>query len=186
MSAIQTNGLPQIVYRKISNAYNKIEEYLLVSSLVFTVLLIFYQVIMRYGFNNSSFWSEEVARYVFMWQIWMGASIGFKDDKHIKIEFFTGALRGKVKVFFSLLCNLLMFAFCVFLVVKGYEYLKLTYMLKKVTPALRYSYVYVYASLPLSALAVGFRMAGLVCCDLKAMFSSAPQIEGGKFEGGKT
>ena len=165
------------LYGKIGNVYNKIEEYLLVSSLVFTVLLIFYQVVMRYVFNNSSFWSEELARYIFMWQIWLGASVGFKDDKHIKIEFFTNMLRGKVKVFFSLISNLLMFAFCVFLAVKGWEFLKLTYMLRMVTPALRFSYVYVYASMPLSALVVSLRMAGMAYCDLKTLFSS---VEGGK------
>ena len=168
----------QNVYRKIGNVYNKIEEYLLVSSLVFTVLLIFYQVIMRYGFNNSSFWSEELARYVFMWQIWMGASIGFKDDKHIRIELLTSHLHGKAKVFFSLLSNLLMFAFCVFLVIKGVEFLRLTAKLKMVTPALRLSYVYVYASLPLSALVVGGRMAGTVYDEFKTLFTSAHQIEG--------
>ena len=173
-------GLLQTVYRKIGNVYNKTEEYLLVSSLVFTVLLVFYQIIMRYVFNNSSFWSEELARYIFIWQIWLGASIGFKDDKHIKIGILTGRLRGKAKVFFSLLSNLLMLAFCVFLVVKGWEYLRLTYMLKKVTPALRYSYVYVYISLPLSALAVGFRMVGTVCGEFKTLLSSSRQIERGE------
>ena len=133
---------------------------------------------MRYVFNNSSFWSEELARYVFIWQIWMGASIGFKDDKHIKIELLTSRLQGKAKVFFSLLSNLLMLAFSVFVAVKGLEYLRLTYMLKKVTPALRYSYVYVYASLPLSALSVGLRMVGVACGEIKTLFSSAPQIKG--------
>ena len=177
MSAINKLGG---LYKKIGNVYNKIEEYLLVSSLVFTVSLVFYQVIMRYVFNNSSFWSEELARYIFMWQIWLGASIGFKDDKHIKIEFFTNMLRGKVKVFFSLVSNLLMLAFCVFLVVKGWEFLKLTYKLKMVTPALRYSYVYVYASMPLSSLVVSFRIAGMACGDLKKLFSSAQQVKEGK------
>ena len=181
MSAIHKLAvLLQTVYRKIGNVYNKTEEYLLVSSLIFTVLLIFYQVIMRYVFKNSSFWSEELARYVFMWQIWLGAAIGFKDDKHIKIELLTSHLRGKVKIFFSLLSDLLMLAFCVFLVIKGVEYLRLTYMLKKVTPALRYSYVYVYASLPLSALAVGLRMAGVVCGEFKTLFSPARQVEEGE------
>ena len=174
------SGKHDSLYKKIGNVYNKIEEYLLVSSLIFTVLLIFYQVIMRYVFNNSSFWSEELARYIFMWQIWMGASIGFKDDKHIKIEVFTNILRGKAKVFFSMVSNLLMFAFCVFLVVKGWEFLQLTSRLRMVTPALRVSYVYVYLSLPLSSLVVGLRMAFLTYGDLKMLFSSAQQVEGGK------
>ena len=74
----------------------------------------------------------------------------------------------------------LMFAFCVFLVVKGWEFLKLTSMLRMVTPALRVSYVYVYMALPLSSLVVGLRMACLTYGDFKKLFSSAQQIEGGK------
>lgn len=161
------------VYNKIGNIYNKLEEYLLISSLVFTVCLIFYQVVMRYVFKNSSFWSEEMARYIFIWQIWLGASIGFKDDKHIKIEMLTGRLSGKPKAFFSLLSDLCMLAFCAFVVVKGWEFLRLTAKMRMVTPALRISYVYVYAALPVSALAVIGRMLGATWNDLKMLAGKA-------------
>ena len=55
--------------------WNKIEEYFLVYSLILMVALVFIQVIMRYIFNNSLSWSEELVRYIFIWQIWLGASL---------------------------------------------------------------------------------------------------------------
>ena len=55
--------------KKIGHGYNKFEEYLLVISLAVTVTLIFYQVIMRFIFNDAPSWTEEVTRYIFIWQI---------------------------------------------------------------------------------------------------------------------
>ena len=41
---------------------------------------------MRYFFGNAIKWSEELARYIFLWQIWLGASYGVKKSKHIRID----------------------------------------------------------------------------------------------------
>ena len=72
--------------KKLIRYYNRLEENVLILSLVFTVALIFLQVIMRKVFQNSITWSEELARYIFIWQIWLGTSIGFRDGKHISIS----------------------------------------------------------------------------------------------------
>ena len=57
--------------KKIAQCYNKLEEWLLVGSLAFSVILLFIQVIMRSVFNSSLSWSEELARYIFIWQIYI-------------------------------------------------------------------------------------------------------------------
>lgn len=56
------------ILSRIGNIYNNLEEYLLVVSLVINVLLVFLQVIMRTVFKNSLTWSEELSRYIFIWQ----------------------------------------------------------------------------------------------------------------------
>lgn len=53
--------------KKLIYGYDKLEEYLLCGSLVFTTLVVFLQVIMRKVFNNSLTWSEELTRYIFIW-----------------------------------------------------------------------------------------------------------------------
>ena len=157
--------------KKIGNIYNKLEEYVLVGSLIITVLLIFYQVIMRYVFNNSSYWTEELARYIFMWQIWLGTSIGFRDNKHIKIELLTGKLKGKVKLLFFILSNLLLMVFCIFLVVEGKIFLDKIIFLKMETPALRIPFFLVYASLPVSSFVVCVRILVNLINEFKLFFS---------------
>ena len=60
------------ILSQFTNIYNNLEEYLLIISLVCNVLLVFLQVIMRTVFKNSLTWSEELSRYIFIWQIWLG------------------------------------------------------------------------------------------------------------------
>ena len=45
------------IFKKLVNAYNQLEEKVLVISLIFTVCLIFLQVVMRFVFNISLYLS---------------------------------------------------------------------------------------------------------------------------------
>ena len=47
-----------------------LEDILLVTLLSLMSLIIFVQVIMRYLMRNSLSWSEELARYLFIWSIY--------------------------------------------------------------------------------------------------------------------
>ena len=70
----------------LSRIADKLEEYFLVFCLGFMVLLVFVQVVMRYIFQNSLSWSEELARYLFLWLSWIGASYAVRDAKRAQIE----------------------------------------------------------------------------------------------------
>jgi len=61
------------------------EDFILVTMFSGMVAVIFYQVIMRYVFNNSSSWSEELGKFLFVWISWLGISIGARRAEHIKI-----------------------------------------------------------------------------------------------------
>jgi TRAP-type C4-dicarboxylate transport system permease small subunit len=73
---------------------NFAEEILLVAMISITVVLLFTQVVMRYVFNSSIAWAEELSRYLFIWESWLGISIGAKHAKHIKITILTDRFKG--------------------------------------------------------------------------------------------
>ena len=52
------------------------------------VVVVFAQVIFRFFIQQPLSWSEEVARYVFVWIIWMGAAVVVKDG-HPGMDFLT-------------------------------------------------------------------------------------------------
>ena len=58
-----------------------LEDILLVTLLSLMSLIIFVQVIMRYLMRNSLSWSEELARYLFIWSIYLAVSYAAKERK---------------------------------------------------------------------------------------------------------
>ncbi|WZL72522.1 TRAP transporter small permease [Clostridiaceae bacterium 35-E11] len=163
--------------KKILGYYDKLEEYLLVSSLVVTVCLIFAQVVMRYVFNSSLSWSEELARYIFIWQIWLGASLGIRERKHIRVELIYGFFKNKVQQHvIDILATIIWIGFCIFLAVGGTQ-LTLDLIQKgSVSSAMRIPMYLIYVSLPVSCGIMGLRLVQQVY----EMIVTLVGIKGGK------
>lgn len=62
---------------------------LLISSIVITISI---QVCTRYFFGQPLVWVEELAQYSFIWMVFVGAALGFKEMRHIRIDTFVGKL----------------------------------------------------------------------------------------------
>jgi len=73
---------------KVSKFIGKIIIYFAVSGLAFMLVIIFYQVVARYIFNNPPTWSEELALLVMIWISLLGAGIGVRNEIHMKVELF--------------------------------------------------------------------------------------------------
>ena len=67
---------------------NKLDDYFLNFSVALMGLVLFIQIVMRYVFNHPLIWSEELARYLFIWMAFIGIGYGIKYDLHIKMEAF--------------------------------------------------------------------------------------------------
>ncbi len=51
-------------------------------------LTVFYQFITRYVLNDSAAWTEEVARYMLIGVVFIGAAIGVAKNTQIQVDFF--------------------------------------------------------------------------------------------------
>lgn len=58
-------------------------EWILVGMFGVMAILVFGNVVLRYGFNSGIVFSEEVARFMFMWLTLIGALIVMKDHGHL-------------------------------------------------------------------------------------------------------
>lgn len=97
---------------KAIKVLDKIEDVVLVLMFAVMVLVIFFQVIMRYIFNNSLPWSEELGKFLFVWISWIGISIGHRRGEHIKIELLTGKLPYKAAQICNMLSELVVIWIC--------------------------------------------------------------------------
>lgn len=131
-----------------------VELYLCVFLMSFMTLLIFMQVVMRYVFNNSLSWSEELARYVFIWLIYLGISYGCKLRKHIKIDAALYLFPKKVRPYVILLGDILFVTFAIYITVTGLNYSMAQIQYNMRSPALKIPFQYIYMST-----VVGFGLA---------------------------
>jgi TRAP-type C4-dicarboxylate transport system permease small subunit len=51
-------------------------------------LTVFYQFFTRYVMNDSASWTEEIARYLLIATVFIGAAIGVAKNNHIQVDFF--------------------------------------------------------------------------------------------------
>jgi len=130
------------------NIFSKVEEYFLVGSMVVSVCVVFLQVVMRYVFQNSLTWSEELARYIFLWQCWIGASYAVKKGSHIRVEILPNKFSGKKKIIFEMIITLIWFSFTIFLAYTGTWITTHVFSSGQMSPAIRIPMGYAYASVP--------------------------------------
>ena len=102
---------------------------------VMTIIL-FIQVVMRRVFSNSLTWSEELARYLFIWLVYLGISYGAKIRKHIKIEAFLGIFPKKSRRYVEILGDILFFVFACFIIYTSFIWVQRQLILHQKSPAL--------------------------------------------------
>ena len=51
-------------------------------------LTVLYQFVTRYVLNDSASWTEEIARYLLIGVVFVGAAIGVAKNNHIQVDFF--------------------------------------------------------------------------------------------------
>lgn len=67
---------------------NRAEEAVIGLLLVITTLLVFVDVVMRFGFNSGFMWSQELTLHMSAWFVLFGASYGLKVGSHIGMDAF--------------------------------------------------------------------------------------------------
>jgi TRAP-type C4-dicarboxylate transport system permease small subunit len=99
--------------KKISDLFFRLAEFTLVIMLSLMVVMVFGNVVLRYGFNSGIISSEELSRYLFIWITFLGAIVTMRENAHLGLDSLVRrlSLRGK-KIAFAI-SNLLMFGCCV-------------------------------------------------------------------------
>lgn len=136
------------MFKKI---WDNFEEYILIALYLFVVPLLFINVIMRYFFSSAIPWAEELARYIFLWQIWLGASYGVKKTKHIRIDVIFNRIPKNAGYILENIITIICIAFCIFLAFRGSELVSSVFDLGQLSSALRLPMGYPYLSVPVGS-----------------------------------
>ena len=93
-------------YSKFLNAIEKVEKVVLAVSMAAMVILMLYQVILRYVFSASNSWSEELVRYLFILDVMLAASIAVRRNSHLQIDVLINCFSPKLKRIFTIAATL--------------------------------------------------------------------------------
>ena len=75
-------------------------------------LTVFHQFFTRYALNNSASWTEEIARYLLVATVFIGAAIGVAKNNHIQVDLLYRWLPHGVARALATAVDLLRLAFC--------------------------------------------------------------------------
>ena len=91
---------------------------LLLSTIVVSITV---QVVTRYLFGQPLVWVEELAGYCFLWGVFLGAAVGMKELRHIRIDTFVSRLSERPQALWRALTWALATGCCVIIAVQAWD-----------------------------------------------------------------
>ncbi len=75
--------------RRIIRIVDRTVTYVCAAQLIAMLVIVFSQVVLRYGFASPTSWSEELTLLILVWFGYMGMALGFGHDFHIGLHSLT-------------------------------------------------------------------------------------------------
>ncbi|MFV0313739.1 MAG: TRAP transporter small permease [Anaerotignum sp.] len=123
-----------------------LEEFFIIPLMFLMSGIIFFQVVMRYVFSNSLVWSEEIARYIFVWLVYFAVSYTARREKHIRIDAAINIYPKKVRPYIEILSEFIVFAFALFIAITAITVYQKIAWSGQLSPAMRIPMQFVYAA----------------------------------------
>jgi TRAP-type C4-dicarboxylate transport system permease small subunit len=140
------------MFGKILDFLDKIlsffEEWTLFISVMVALIALFFNVVLRYVFNYTLAWSEELVREVIIYTTLIGCSAAVKNRSMIKIDA-SVQLLPKLKVPLTIFSNIVTLIFAVLVLVLGWKLAALQVQTNQKTIILQIPYVYIFSFLPM-------------------------------------
>ena len=137
---------------KMMQSLEKAMEYLVAFIMFSLTVIVFTQVLLRYVIRTSLPWTEEMARYLFVWLVFIATSVCVKKQAHLGIDFLVIRLSPKVQRHLYTLSLVLSLAFSIVVVHKGYDLL--TRSVDQISPMLHVPMSFVYIIIPVSYMVI--------------------------------
>lgn len=134
-----------------------VEEVIMAVMLTVIVFVMTLQIIMRYFFVSSLDWPEEVARYCFIWLVYVGMARATMNDEMIRVNIIEVLVPKAAKVL-NVIQDIISTAFLVYMFVPGINILKQLQKFPQFSPAMMIPMSVVFVALEVGIVWSLFRM----------------------------
>ena len=104
---------------------------------IILVLLVGYDVAMRYLFNSGSIAIQELEWHLFSIILLLGSAYTLKHDEHVRLDIFYSSklINDKVRIWFDVLGTLLiLLPFCLLIIVSAWPFVTQAYIHNEISP----------------------------------------------------
>lgn len=136
------------MWDKAIRSLNKLTETITMSLLLAMVCLVAMQVFSRILIGSSFSWTNELARYMLVWLVFLGGGIVFQQGAHIGMEALVEKFSANIQRMIQALVSVICILFFIILIVIGMDFSSTSMTLT--SPALKIPMGIVYCVIPIS------------------------------------
>ena len=145
---------------------------LLLSTIVISITV---QVVTRYVFGQPLVWVEELAGYCFLWGVFLGAAVGMKELRHIRIDTFVSRLSERPQALWRALIWAIATACCLIIAIQAWDIMEVESRSRTMSLPIDLPR-HLFYSTPLFVCTVSITLTGLylVCAEVMRALSGRP------------
>lgn len=149
------------------------ERWLMLVLYTVVVAVIAIEVIRRFALSYSSIWGEEVARYCFIYLVWIGAAVAVRERSHIRIDVLLHFLPPRGRALLNLFGNGATLLLACLALYWSFEPILTSLRFGSVTHGLRISQAWFFAAVPFGFTLIVYRVLRAIADDLRDLRSGA-------------
>lgn len=135
-------------FERMDKILSLFEDWTLFISVMVALIALFMNVVLRYGFNYTLAWSEELVREVIIFTTFIGCSVAIKNRSMIKIDALV-QLVPSLKVPLNYISNMATLIFASMMLYFGWQMAAMQAATHQKTIIMQIPLVYLFAVLPL-------------------------------------
>lgn len=128
---------------------NNLNDLFAISSFFAMCMIVIMSVLLRYFFSFSFRWVDELTRYLFIYMVFLGIPIAFREKAHVKIEYFASFFSKRLK-YLTLIFSDLLILITMLYIGNSTLYMINSRLGKTLSPGLKLPMKYVYFAVIIS------------------------------------
>ena len=110
--------------RRLIDAYHRLLNVLLIASVAILIVPVSLQIFSRYtALIPSYIWTEEMARFCFVWMIMIGAMVGIREGAHFDVDLWP-ELKPRANALLRVVSNVFVLVFALFFLWYGIKFVQ--------------------------------------------------------------
>jgi TRAP-type C4-dicarboxylate transport system permease small subunit len=154
-----------------------LEEIFISLAMGYFVVVTILQIIFRFVLKIPASWTEETAKYAFIWMTFVGSSLGAKIQSHIRVDMLENSFTGTPRLLLNWLNQLIFLAFAVIMTVVGIGMCISLLSRPQMSPALKIPMQWIYAALPVGMGLMCVRIAVNLFLQIKTQVSGKGEVQ---------